>query len=125
MLLHDWLLIVANSGMRPTEAKNLLWKYVEFTEIARALVLAKHWPAYRGRSTSEPQGFATRARALVGRAYRRLGAIRPEAEHSSAVYLSNALIPIPVCCRQSVNRRSYLQIELRSHRSTSGQGSID
>ncbi len=32
MLLHDWLLIVANSGMRPTEARNLRWKDVEFLE---------------------------------------------------------------------------------------------
>jgi integrase len=31
-LLHDWMLIMANSGMRPTEAKNLRWKDVSYIE---------------------------------------------------------------------------------------------
>ena len=31
-LLHDWILIMANSGMRPTEAKNLRWKDVTYTQ---------------------------------------------------------------------------------------------
>ncbi len=49
MLLHDWLLIVANSGMRPTEAKNLRWKDVEFMETDDGGHVVRLWVQGKGK----------------------------------------------------------------------------
>lgn len=49
MLLHDWLLIVANSGMRPTEARNLRWKDVEFLETEDGGHVVRLWVQGKGK----------------------------------------------------------------------------
>jgi integrase len=49
MLLHDWLLIMSNSGMRPTEAKNLRWKDVEFIEMEDGGHIVRLWVEGKGK----------------------------------------------------------------------------
>jgi len=49
MLLHDWLLIMANSGMRPTEAKNLRWKDVEYITDAEGSLIVSLWVRGKGK----------------------------------------------------------------------------
>ena len=49
MLLHDWLLIMANSGMRPTEAKNLRWMDVEFLKTEDGGHVVRLWVEGKGK----------------------------------------------------------------------------
>lgn len=47
--MHDWLLIMSNTGMRPTEAKNLKWGDVEYHVTQSGDTVVRIWVHGKGK----------------------------------------------------------------------------